>query len=122
MQLLRAWAAPALLALVALVAGMIALPVWSAAGGAGATAATRAPVFSLRRAPRFASALAADVRLQQALDRALDGGSATSCLVVDDGARPVYRREARRPLVPASNMKLLTAVAALRKLGGEFRY
>jgi serine-type D-Ala-D-Ala carboxypeptidase/endopeptidase (penicillin-binding protein 4) len=42
--------------------------------------------------------------------------------VVDLGTgRPVYRHHAEQPLNPASNMKLVTAAAALLELGADFR-
>lgn len=47
--------------------------------------------------------------------------------VVRLGARPaedatLYRRDAQRPLIPASNLKLLTTSAALQKLGPGFKF
>jgi D-alanyl-D-alanine carboxypeptidase/D-alanyl-D-alanine-endopeptidase (penicillin-binding protein 4) len=40
---------------------------------------------------------------------------------LDDG-RVLYRRNAERLFLPASNLKLLTAAAALVRLGADFRY
>jgi serine-type D-Ala-D-Ala carboxypeptidase/endopeptidase (penicillin-binding protein 4) len=49
-------------------------------------------------------------------------GDTTGVAVVDLGTgRAVFRHHADRPLNPASNMKLVTAAAALRELGGSFR-
>ena len=45
---------------------------------------------------------------------------AVSVLDVDGAA--VFGRRARRPLLPASTLKLVTAAAALARLGPEFRY
>src|SRR5436190_77181 len=63
-----------------------------------------------------------DAALVRALARALDAralnGAHVGALVVDDAdARVVFDRGADQPLVPASNLKLLTALAALRVFG-----
>jgi D-alanyl-D-alanine carboxypeptidase/D-alanyl-D-alanine-endopeptidase (penicillin-binding protein 4) len=49
-------------------------------------------------------------------------GAATSVLVADAAGRVVYARGASRRLLPASNEKLLTEVAALDVLGPDFRF
>jgi len=63
---------------------------------------------------RRLDALLADERLVSA---------SVGCLIVDarTGAT-LYERDADRALMPASNMKLVTSVAALHFLGPEFRY
>lgn len=99
-----------------------------APGGSTPFPAPRAPVLSLRRAPAFLSQLAADARLQVALDRALgdpalSAGRDQVCLAVHDaGGRPVYLRDPARSLVPASNLKLVTGLVALAKLGPDTRF
>ena len=88
----------------------------------------RAPVFSLQRAPQLLSRLTADVRLASTLDGALADptlGAATDqgCLIVRDaGGRIVYARDPSRALLPASNLKLVTAFATLDRIGGSTRY
>ena len=67
-------------------------------------------------------ALPADAALAKALSRALEATALRSAqvgaLVVDDhDGRVVFDRGADQPLVPASNLKILTAVAALRVFG-----
>ena len=37
-------------------------------------------------------------------------------------AEPVYRLESELPLIPASNLKLITTSAALDRLGPDFRF
>jgi len=64
----------------------------------------------------------ADSALERALSRALEArafsGARVGALVVDDAdGRVVFERGADQALVPASNLKLLTAVAALRVFG-----
>jgi D-alanyl-D-alanine carboxypeptidase/D-alanyl-D-alanine-endopeptidase (penicillin-binding protein 4) len=70
-------------------------------------------------------AVVADVRLRTALDRALDEpalrGSQT-CLAVEQGSRAVYTRNPDIEVLPASTMKVLTGMAALRRLGATFRF
>lgn len=46
----------------------------------------------------------------------------TGCLVVEDGGTVVYSDDAGVPFAPASTEKLLTATAALLKLGPGFRF
>ncbi len=67
-------------------------------------------------------AASADAALSRALSRALDAsalrGARVGALVVDDAdGRVVFDRGADEPLVPASNLKILTAFAALRVFG-----
>jgi D-alanyl-D-alanine carboxypeptidase/D-alanyl-D-alanine-endopeptidase (penicillin-binding protein 4) len=77
------------------------------------------PVLSLRRAP---SPLAADRRatllaeVVQPLAAAIDGAS---CLAVGMDDRTVAATNADLPVIPASNLKLLTATAAVQVLGGD---
>lgn len=80
------------------------------------------PVLSVRRVPDLLARTVADIRLDHALDAALaDPAVANSCLVVRQGDRTLYSRNPDRPLIPASNLKLLTALAALTKLGPDAR-
>jgi serine-type D-Ala-D-Ala carboxypeptidase/endopeptidase (penicillin-binding protein 4) len=64
----------------------------------------------------------ADEAIARALARALEAkalrGARVGALVVEAGdGRVVFERDADQPLVPASNLKLLTALAALRVFG-----
>ncbi|HKA16043.1 MAG TPA: D-alanyl-D-alanine carboxypeptidase/D-alanyl-D-alanine-endopeptidase [Myxococcota bacterium] len=64
----------------------------------------------------------ADAPLTRGLAHALEAaplrGARVGALVVDDAdGRVVFDREADQPLVPASNLKILTALAALRVFG-----
>ncbi len=63
-----------------------------------------------------------DSALRRALAHALDAralrGARVGALVVDDAdGRVVFERDPDQPLVPASNLKILTALAALRVFG-----
>ena len=78
------------------------------------------PVLSARRVPGVLAGLVADEKLAARLDPVLGTGPGTpvqSCLDVQVAGVAVYARQATEPLLPASNVKLLTAYAALAKLG-----
>jgi D-alanyl-D-alanine carboxypeptidase/D-alanyl-D-alanine-endopeptidase (penicillin-binding protein 4) len=111
------------LLVVALLAGVLAVrapaPVLAADNGSR----PRTAVLSLRRAPDLLSRFVADHRLAVRLDGfladpSLGDGRSRSCLVVQQGARAVYEHQPHRLLTPASNLKLVTASAALARLGG----
>ncbi len=80
------------------------------------------PVFSVRRGPEMLTSQ----RAADELNAALDGWVATlppsSCFVVSAGGERLFSHQPDIPLTPASNMKILTAVAALQALGRDYRY
>lgn len=91
-----------------------------------APGALGAPVLSARRVPTFLARAVADTRLRSQLDAAmadpaLGAGRERSCLVIRQGRRPVLARRAEERFIPASTMKVLTAVAALDRLGADER-
>jgi D-alanyl-D-alanine carboxypeptidase/D-alanyl-D-alanine-endopeptidase (penicillin-binding protein 4) len=49
-------------------------------------------------------------------------GARIAALVVGDAGQVLYERDPDRPLIPASNLKVLTAIAALRALGPTHRF
>ena len=121
---MRRWLFPLILALVcaASVAIVVRAPGSQGAGDAGA--GVRAPVLSARRIPAFLARTIADTRLRAQLDAALAEpglGAARdrSCLVVRQGTRPVLQRRAEDQLIPASNLKILTASAVLARMGPD---
>src|SRR5882672_2153353 len=62
-------------------------------------------------------------RLDAVLNRNASTGAIFSARVVDlQTARELYSRDADRPMMPASNMKLFTTAAALDFLGAEHRF
>lgn len=127
---MRRWATPVALAVVS-VGGAVsaALDATAAVPTAPAVAAAPplAPVLSPRRVPEALTAEIAAARLRAELDRvladpALGGGRQRSCLVVATAdARPLYTVRPEQQLLPASNLKVLTAMAVLEKLGPESR-
>ena len=121
----RRWAP---LALAAVTAASWALVLVVATGGTPANTTARVattPVLSPRRIPEVFSAAVGEAKLTVSLDTALDDPSwrgSNACLSVESGDEVVYARNANATLLPASTMKVLTGMAALRKLGSDFRY
>ncbi len=80
------------------------------------------PVFSARRGPEMLTSQ----RAADELTAALDGWVATlppsSCFVVSAGGDRLFSHQPDIPLIPASNMKILTAAAALQGLGRDYTY
>jgi D-alanyl-D-alanine carboxypeptidase/D-alanyl-D-alanine-endopeptidase (penicillin-binding protein 4) len=80
------------------------------------------PVFSIRRAPT----LLTSPRANEKLTTELTGWVATlptdSCFVISAGGETLFEHNASLALTPASNMKILTAYAALDMLGGDHRF
>src|SRR5438270_2054643 len=113
---MTARAAAVMLAVLAVAAGAVAA--WpSSRRGADGKAPLAAPVLDAARLPAFVSQAVAGVRLGQRLD-AVVAGRAQSCLMVDDSAGPsLYAQRPDLALLPASNLKLLTATAVLDRLG-----
>ena len=120
--------AAAVAAVVLVVTGVV--PAGAAPAPPGATAAApaarpalalRTPVLSLRRVPELVAVAAGTTKLDTALDATmadphLGAVAANSCLVVQAGAAVVYARNPTLPVLPASNLKLLTMTAALDRL------
>lgn len=97
-----------------------------APSSAGVSTADATPVLSLRRVPELLALAAAASKLDTQLDATLADTkltgtkagvvAASSCLVVQAGTTTIYSHNPSLPLLPASNLKLLTATAALDKL------
>lgn len=82
--------------------------------------APKAGVLSPRRVPDLLSRTIADLKLTADLDQALaDPAVADSCLIVERDRHRLFTRNPDRALIPASNLKLLTALAVLGKLGPD---
>jgi serine-type D-Ala-D-Ala carboxypeptidase/endopeptidase (penicillin-binding protein 4) len=80
------------------------------------------PVLSMRRVPALLARTVGQLRLAPILDQALANPSlgpatANSCLLVQQGGATLYSHRPTSPMIPGSTMKLLTADAALDKLG-----
>jgi D-alanyl-D-alanine carboxypeptidase/D-alanyl-D-alanine-endopeptidase (penicillin-binding protein 4) len=72
--------------------------------------------------PLEAPADALSDRLGRALEAPSLRGARIAALVVDEGGGVVFARDPDRALIPASNQKVLTALAALHTLGPTHRF
>jgi serine-type D-Ala-D-Ala carboxypeptidase/endopeptidase (penicillin-binding protein 4) len=116
----RGIAAPILLAVVA--AGSFATALVIDGDDAREPAAVThlvTPVLSARRAPEVLAAPVGDRRLRAAIDDLVARTPGTTCATVAVSGRVVYEVNHTTPLVPASLLKLLTAVVAIEELGGD---
>lgn len=117
---------PALLGVVSVVCTVVGLSVGPTTAGAERSQdpplpAPEAPVLSPRRVPALLAQQVGTARLIQALRGISESTPASTCLLVTEGSRVLFEREADEPLAPASGMKLLTAAAALERLGADGR-
>jgi serine-type D-Ala-D-Ala carboxypeptidase/endopeptidase (penicillin-binding protein 4) len=125
---IRRFSLPAII-LIALVATTIALDRFGNDELPQATTETVAiaegpvtPVFSFRRLPELLTPPGANDALIADLREWADGLPPGSCFVASSGGDRIFEHKPERAMVPASNMKILTAVAALETLGPEFTY
>ena len=79
------------------------------------------PVASARRVPEVLVRPVASRNLNAAVQPILAGAPADTCLEVRDHATPAAGHRADAALVPASNMKLVVAAAAIDLLGADTR-
>lgn len=123
----------------ATLAAMLATLFVPPSDGAGATPArggsvgvidlAATSVLSPRRLPDWLDQTAATQRLDTAVASAAGPeltntgpGAPTACIEITQGSSILYSLNATDELIPASNMKLLTAIAALDRLGPSYRY
>jgi D-alanyl-D-alanine carboxypeptidase/D-alanyl-D-alanine-endopeptidase (penicillin-binding protein 4) len=90
------------------------------------TGLTATPILSVRRVPGWVAETVAAGGLSKSLagilaSPTLGAAARTSCLVVSQGGRVLYSANPTQGLIPASNMKLLTATAVLDRLGPSRR-
>ncbi len=83
--------------------------------------ASGTPVASVRRTPEWLTATVGQRALETAVEPVSRQLPDVSCLLLSDGGRPVSTREPDEVVIPASNMKPLTATAAVELLGAETR-
>lgn len=86
------------------------------------------PLLSPARLPETLQDLTASRRLGASVASAMSpqalgaGAAASSCAEVAQDGRVLYQDHASLPVIPASNMKLVTATALLDKLGPSYRF
>jgi D-alanyl-D-alanine carboxypeptidase/D-alanyl-D-alanine-endopeptidase (penicillin-binding protein 4) len=107
--------------------GPVSRPAPAPTASIGTTILSDTPVLSVRRDPGWVDDTLAQQRLDRSLAAATAGSlagpkSAPACVTVAQGARAVYALRPSAELLPASNLKLLTATAALRALGDGYRF
>lgn len=96
-------------------------PTENVALASGAPSAST-PVLSLRRVPESLSDMWSSAALAASLQPVVDELNDESCLLVDVGSTPVRSVRAEQPVIPASNMKILTTGVLLDLLGADARY
>lgn len=80
------------------------------------------PLLSARRFPGALQATTADPELSASIDQFLSKVVGTTCVIVELDGRTVYERRSSETFVPASTMKLATAMAALDILGADSKF
>ncbi|MDQ2726259.1 MAG: D-alanyl-D-alanine carboxypeptidase [Actinomycetota bacterium] len=91
-----------------------------------AVASLTTSVLSVRRLPTFVASSVATAHLDMSLTKilanpALHQAGTGSCLQVTQDGRTLFSAQPAQELLPASNLKLFTATAALDKLGPDSR-
>lgn len=76
-----------------------------------------APILSVRRSPEVLAQDVSSRAVRDGLDPVIAAMGAGSCLVVDDGDLSIDDAQGSLAVIPASNMKILTAAVALDRLG-----
>jgi D-alanyl-D-alanine carboxypeptidase/D-alanyl-D-alanine-endopeptidase (penicillin-binding protein 4) len=84
--------------------------------------AAKEPILSVRRIAQTAAIEARVARVRTSLAAFAQRLPAGACLLASADGRPLVSVEANTALIPASNMKLLVAAAALDVLGEEYRF
>jgi D-alanyl-D-alanine carboxypeptidase/D-alanyl-D-alanine-endopeptidase (penicillin-binding protein 4) len=112
--------------------GGTAIGIPATATAAGADASRGQPplatsVLSVRRVPDWLAGTAAAQRLGATLQTVLaqsltTGGVPSGCLLVTQGDSTVFASYPDAMLIPASNLKILTATAVLDRLGGSDKF
>ena len=107
----------------AVLAGVLGTGSWSTADASAEELASTVgtPLLSARRVPELVSRTVAHIRLGSELDAAM-GGPGRTCLTVEEGDAAIYGRNGDEKLTPASTLKVLTGMSALRRLGDDFRF
>ena len=80
------------------------------------------PLLSARRFPGVLQSTSADPELSASIDQFLNKVVGSTCVIVELDGRTVYERRSSESFVPASTMKLATAMAALDILGADSKF
>lgn len=80
------------------------------------SSALHAPLLTPRRIPALLARPVGTARLVQNLQEIVASSPPSACLVVTQGGRVLFEQFPDQPLIPASGLKLLTAVSVIRHL------
>jgi serine-type D-Ala-D-Ala carboxypeptidase/endopeptidase (penicillin-binding protein 4) len=80
------------------------------------------PLFSIRRVPSTVAQPLVSEPLRKKLVALKAQLPPASCILVDADGVPVIEKDTATALIPASNMKLITAAVALEVIGPDYRY
>ncbi len=80
------------------------------------------PIISARRVPQIVVDLNSAARMQEKLKRVVSALPTDSCLMIATDSKMVIEVNPMKPLIPGSNLKLLTAAVALDVLGPEKKF
>ncbi|MFP5327524.1 MAG: D-alanyl-D-alanine carboxypeptidase/D-alanyl-D-alanine-endopeptidase [Acidimicrobiia bacterium] len=125
---MRRHALPAVLVLLAILSGFVALQAPDEAGGASGDGLEiprlQTPVLSARRVPDLLVRTVGTQRLRAELDAILADpqlgpARSASCLIVESQGHRLYEARGDVALIPASTLKVLTAAAALSAFGPD---
>jgi len=118
------WAVPVVLS----VAGAGILAWWAATGpavevasGTAATQRVATPIASARRVPEWVTRTSAQRAAAADAAPTLSSLPETSCVLLRSNGRTIVEDGPDAPVIPASNLKLLTASAAVELLGADTR-
>jgi D-alanyl-D-alanine carboxypeptidase/D-alanyl-D-alanine-endopeptidase (penicillin-binding protein 4) len=89
---------------------------------AQASVAPTTPVLSARRFPGALQATTSDPELLALIDQFLNKVVGSTCVIVEMDGRIIFERRGSEKFVPASAMKLATAMAALDLLGADAKF
>ncbi|HVA74896.1 MAG TPA: D-alanyl-D-alanine carboxypeptidase/D-alanyl-D-alanine-endopeptidase [Acidimicrobiales bacterium] len=100
---------------------------WSDGAGVARKPASPTPLLSLRRVPWWLAQTAAQQRLDAQLETIAgaslgSGIGASGCLEVSQGDQVIFDGNGSDMFIPASNLKILTAIAVLDRLGGSTKF
>lgn len=111
-----------LVGLLALVAAWLTDGEVAVASSAPAELVATTPVLSARRTPELVARPVASRNLRAAVEPVLAQAPADTCLQVRDGANAVVSQKEGDAVIPASNLKLVTAAATLALLDPQSRF